>query len=74
MPSGRVLVLGGLHSVGPRGTHVVEEYDPASNRWRRLPPLQHDHYQPNAIVLADGSILVASLSALPEIYRPPRNG
>lgn len=74
LPSGRVLVLGGLHSVGPRGTHVVEEYDPASNRWRRLPPLQHDHYQPNAIVLADGSILVASLSALPEIYRPPRNG
>lgn len=73
LPSDHVLALGGVHAPASRLRYVVEEYDPARNRWRRLPPLRHDHYQPTAIVLEDGSILVASLSALPEIYRPPRN-
>ena len=73
LPSDHVLALGGIEAPASHLSHVVEEYDPARNRWRRLPPLRHDHYQPTAMVLEDGSILVASLSALPEIYRPPRN-
>lgn len=72
LPSGRVLALGGqTNVVGSDLTRTVEEYDPVRNTWRLLPPLKHDHLQPSAVVLPNGSILIASPTSQPELYRPP---
>ena len=69
---GRLLVLGGWRAPSyTRTTTSVEAYAPKTRRWRKLRPLARSAADPQAVLLRDGTLLVASFGELPEIYRPP---
>lgn len=84
---GRVMVMGGFTERDRRArerrdgkwaqieeataSRSVEEYDPTTDRWRTLCPLQQGHSYPSLVLLPEGGILVAGLGKIPEIYAAP---
>jgi len=61
LPDGRVLVAGGMvgyEPTGGRALTTVEAFDPESGQWTALPDLLEPRYDGQAVVLADGSVLV----------------
>ena len=55
---GRVLVAGGLNSVG-RGVASAELYDPATNRWSPAGSMREPRFHHTATLLPNGKVLVA---------------
>jgi len=72
---GRVIVFGGWQeeTKSPlKSATSVEIYDPIRRNWRTLRALKQPHIFTSAVLLPDGSILVAGLGPFPEIYTVPR--
>jgi hypothetical protein len=79
LPSGQVLVAGGIDASGA-STKTAEIYDPVSNTWTQAASMLGAHSQHTATSLADGNVLVAggnlatlgspSPSAVVEQYNP----
>jgi hypothetical protein len=65
LPDGRVLVTGGARLWGTSWDDPgailssVELYDPASDTWSALPPLQQARAEHTATLLPDGRVFVA---------------
>jgi hypothetical protein len=57
LPDGKVLVAGGVVSRYPMNS--AEIYDPASNRWTLTTNMATGRYPHTAILLLDGTVLVA---------------
>lgn len=73
MADGKVLVAGGLSSLGDYDVDAVASekawtYDPAADTWAALPSLPEPRVGGAAIALADGSIVL--VGGLPERARP----
>jgi hypothetical protein len=79
LAGGRVLVAGGLRSLGDEKTNAVAStdaavYDPATGTWTDLPPLPEPRAGGAAVTLDDGSvILVGGLVERPTRYENSEN-
>ncbi|WP_144658627.1 galactose oxidase-like domain-containing protein [Paenarthrobacter nicotinovorans] len=81
LPDGRILVVGGTSTSGGLGIRTVTAFEPASETWQTLAPMNHPRWYPTATTLADGRVLVTSgsntslsdLVPIPEIYSPTTN-
>jgi len=80
LADGTVLVTGGIRDApcaGPADPHVYhpELFDPATETWETLGPMQQDRvYHSTALLLRDGSIIVAGgelKHTTAQIFRPP---
>ncbi len=72
LPGGQVLVAGGAGETVPPYSNTytsasAQLYDPATNIWSPLPPMPEARAGAAAVVLRDGSVLLAGGSD----YRPP---
>lgn len=81
LPDGRILVVGGTSTNGGLGIRDVTAFDPATETWQSLAPMNHPRWYPTATTLADGRVLVTSgsntsltdLVPVPEVYSPTSN-
>jgi hypothetical protein len=82
MADGRVLAVGGYgQSSGALGIANAEIFDPSSNTWTGVPPMNFRRWYPTATTLSDGRILVTAgwqttnhtNAGIPEIYDPVAN-
>jgi hypothetical protein len=60
LPDGRVLVIGGTLTRNHQGIRTAAAFDPATNAWTLLSPMNHPRWYPTGTVLADGRVLVAN--------------
>src|SRR5262249_40237334 len=83
LPDGRVLVVGGFVCLNQQGctTNTAEVYDPASNSWSFVTPMNTDRAWHDAALLDDGRVLFAGgrndagdAGASAEIYDPATDG
>lgn len=72
LPDGRLLVAGG-HLQDGHGDIQASTYDYRTDEWTALPLMNNGRWYPNAITLADGSILVTSGSYFDGIRKTPQN-
>jgi N-acetylneuraminic acid mutarotase len=75
LPDGRVLVAGGVFrndSGYLTSLASVEVYDPATNAWTLVAPMNMARYLHTATLLPNGTVLVISGSS-PEVYDPAAN-
>jgi len=74
LPSGQVLVAGGMHDLTPIGAASL--YDPATNSWTELPNMSENRCGQGAVLLSTGRVLLvgsgcwADQSAAVEEYDP----
>ena len=81
LSDGRILVVGGTATQGGLGIRDVTAFDPATETWQTLAPMNHPRWYPTATTLADGRVLVTSGSntsstdivPVPEVYSPTTN-
>jgi hypothetical protein len=82
MADGRLLAVGGYgQSSGNIGIANAEIFDPSSNTWSAVPPMEFRRWYPTATTLSDGRILVTAgwqttnhtNAGIPEIYDPVAN-
>ncbi|WP_080404928.1 kelch repeat-containing protein [Burkholderia ubonensis] len=64
MADGKVLAIGGGNPYGnsrlqANATNTVDVYDPQTNRWTAVRPMNEARVHPAATLLADGTVLVA---------------
>lgn len=72
---GRVLVIGGCYTAGPRGSPCllvtrVEIYDPESGTWNRTQSMNHPRSPFTMTLLQDGRVLVTGGTSAPELFDP----
>ena len=72
--NGRLYAIGGAVGASSQTTSAIEEYDPALNRWRTMPPLREARGGLSAARLTDGRIMVVGgksqeLSDDPTVYQ-----
>jgi prepilin-type N-terminal cleavage/methylation domain-containing protein len=65
LPSGHVVVTGGLDSSG-QPTDAIQEYDPSANNWSVIGSLPAPRYGHNSFVMPNGHILVVAGHGLPD--------
>ncbi|HKU35990.1 MAG TPA: galactose oxidase-like domain-containing protein, partial [Paenarthrobacter sp.] len=81
LADGRILAVGGTATSGGLGIRDVTAFDPVSETWQALAPMNHPRWYPTATTLADGRVLVTSGSnttstdivPIPEVYSPTTN-
>lgn len=81
LSDGRILVVGGTSTKGGLGIRDVTAFDPVTETWQTLAPMNHPRWYPTATTLADGRVLVTSgsnasltdLVTIPEVYSPTTN-
>ncbi|WP_347107526.1 galactose oxidase-like domain-containing protein [Paenarthrobacter sp. S56] len=81
LQDGRILVVGGTATSGGLGIRDVTAFDPATETWQTLAPMNHPRWYPTATTLADGRVLVTSgantsstdIVPVPEVYSPTTN-
>ena len=81
LPSGKVLVVGGLNTAANANNLAVSElYDPATNAWTPTGAMTTARYAHTATLLPDGRVLVAGglsatvgVTASVEVYNPATN-
>ncbi|MEQ4568041.1 galactose oxidase-like domain-containing protein [Paenarthrobacter sp. CAP02] len=81
LPDGRILVVGGTATSGGLGIRDVTAFDPTTETWQSLAPMNHPRWYPTATTLADGRVLVTSgantnstdIVTIPEVYSPTTN-
>ena len=86
LPDGEVLVAGGattFHGVAGSVTATADLYNPKTGKWRAAASMSHPRYVDEAVLLADGRVLVAGgwystsnsdpSHATAEIYDPASN-
>jgi hypothetical protein len=81
LADGRIAVIGGTATSGGLGIRAVTAFDPASETWQPLAPMNYPRWYPTGTTLGDGRVLVTSgsntsasdLVQVPELYNPPTN-
>ncbi|WP_158867385.1 galactose oxidase-like domain-containing protein [Leifsonia sp. AG29] len=81
LADGRIAVVGGTATSGGLGITAVSAFDPSTNTWSALKPMNHPRWYPTGTTLGDGRVLVTSGSntsstdivQTPEVYNPPTN-
>lgn len=65
LPDGRVLVAGGAgaYQTAAQATASAELFDPVTNAWSPVAPMEAPRAQGTAVVLSDGSVLIVGESA-----------
>ncbi|MEO7433049.1 MAG: Ig-like domain repeat protein [Dokdonella sp.] len=58
LPSGKVLVVGGIGNFNPIHLKTTELYDPDSNSWSDAAPMTSGRYSHTAVLLPSGKVLI----------------
>jgi Kelch motif protein len=64
LPSGKVLVTGGISAPNTAALATTEIYDPDDNTWTAGPPMPAGRWGHSAVTLSNGTVLVAGGSAI----------
>jgi hypothetical protein len=72
LPDGRLMVVGG-HLFDSEGISHATVYDPFANQWSAAQTMNDGRWYPTAVMLPDGSVLVASGSFATGVPKPPPN-
>ena len=83
LANGKLLLVGGDTRDTGLGVDDVNLFDPQTNAWTTMPPMQYRRWYPTATTLSDGRVFVLSgyddcfapscLVGRPEIYNPGTN-
>lgn len=68
LPDGRLFVAGG-HVINGVGLPDAAIFDPVTNTWTSLPPMNAGRWYPTAALLANGDVFVASGRINPDVGR-----
>ncbi|RKG99025.1 PKD domain-containing protein [Corallococcus carmarthensis] len=73
LPSGKVLVVGGVSTGDSVANRVVELYDPATNSWVPVASLVYARSNHRAVLLPSGKVLILGAGLPSELYDPSNN-